>query len=122
MTESVLDFALPLPGNGDLTKGAGTHRDWQRSLAFVDFSPMPDSQDHDLRPLKIEDHTIVTDAKPIRSRFRLFEWFCVDERVPFVSLKRFADALVQGCIERIKVLDRAVGLDQPVCHRPNTSA
>ena len=90
--------------------------------ALVNLSPMSDSQDHDLRSLKVDDHTIVADAKPIRPKFRLFKRLSVGKRVLLVPLERFADALLYSRLERIEVFDRTVGIDQPVRHRPNTSA
>lgn len=58
------------------------------SSAFVDFSPVPNPQDDDLLVFQIEDHTVISDPKPIGSQFRLFEWFGVGERILFEPLQR----------------------------------
>ena len=50
---------------------------------------MPDTQDHDLLPFEIEDHSIISNTKPISSKVRLFERFSVSERVLFVPLESF---------------------------------
>jgi hypothetical protein len=75
-----------------------------------------------LLPLKIEDRTIVSNAKAIGAEFGLFQGFGMGQRIMFVSQEGFLDTLPHIRIERVNIPDGAVCIDQPILHRPNTSA
>ena len=42
------------------------------------------------------------------------------ERIGFIANEGLADALFDASVERVDISDCAVGIDQPVLHRPKT--